>query len=94
MEKKYENFVAWLGKNGLKKRAARDVVYRCKRIERIFEVRLEKVLTTSKKEKALELRLLERSPCISKSSSRKIVAIGMLYTAIRHFREYLSLESE
>lgn len=82
-------FKKWLMRKGLKDTTSSDVISRCKRVERTFGISLDKELSTIGKTETLINKLKKESSRYLRPSTNKIFAVGVLCSAVKHYREYL-----
>ena len=86
-----DNFREWLiRKKAYSPRPARDMFSRCKRVERIFNISLDKSIKTEKNLDELLHRLKNDADSYLKAGVNHITSVGILRTAVRLYHEYLN----
>ena len=86
-----DNFREWLiRKKAYSPRPARDMLSRCKRVERIFNISLDKSIKTEKNLDELLHRLKNDADSYLKAGVNRITSVGILRTAVRLYHEYLN----
>ena len=85
-----KEFLYWLKeRKRLKKKSAGDVISRCKRIERTFEIELDSTLKNQKGYNTLYKKLMDKSDLYLKKGSNKATAVAVLRRAAKHYFEFL-----
>ena len=86
-----DNFREWLICNkAYKPRPARDMLSRCKRVERIFNISLDKSIETQKNLEELLHRLKNDADSYLRVGANHTTSVGILRTAVRLYHEYLN----
>lgn len=86
-----DNFREWLiCKKAYSPRPARDMLSRCKRVERIFDISLAKSIKTEKDLDELLHRLKNDAHSYLKAGASHTTSVSILRTAVRLYHEYLN----
>ena len=86
-----DSFREWLiSKKAYSHRPARDMLSRCKRVERIFSISLDETIKTEKSLDERLHRLKNDADSYLKVGANHITSVGILRTAVRLYHEYLN----
>ena len=89
-----DNFREWLIRNkAYSPRPARDMLSRCKRVERIFDISLDKSIKTEKNLDELLYKLKNDADSYLKTGANHTTSVGILRTAVRLYHEYLNSDN-
>ncbi len=79
----------WLiNKKEFQKKSARDVISRCKRVERIFDISLDTTLKSQADVNELIDRLRAESSSYLAPEVKKVYAVSVLRRAVKLYAEY------
>jgi hypothetical protein len=84
-----DNFREWLANSkNLSAKQIRDIVSRCNRVERVFNVSLDDVARSERKLETLFERTRSESKTFLKPGANQLLASSQLRSAVRKYIEY------